>query len=110
MSSPETEKGSKWLGIAAAVILSPASLLTAWSSFQASQWSRAQALAGNAVVAELPASYRRKPAHYSKKRERRLKMLPTTHEMLAHVRSATCMFRPVPFVCRLDSIDNEIGE
>jgi hypothetical protein len=39
--------------VAAAVILALASLLTAWSGFEAAQWSRTQAITGNAVVGKL---------------------------------------------------------
>ena len=48
----------KWVEISAAIILSLASLITAWSTYQASQWTRAQSAAGNQVVATLLESTR----------------------------------------------------
>lgn len=53
MSSTSLSKTTKWLEIAAAIILSVASVLTAWSSYQAAQWSRAMALAGGSVASTL---------------------------------------------------------
>ena len=53
MSSESSGRSSKWLEVAAAVILALASLLTAWSGFEAAQWSRTQAITGNAVVGKL---------------------------------------------------------
>lgn len=53
MSSPASDRNTKLLEITAAIILSLATLLTAWSSFQAAQWTRTQAIRGNAVVAKL---------------------------------------------------------
>jgi hypothetical protein len=48
----------KWLEIAAAIVLAFASLLTAWSSYQASRWGRIQALQGAAVMAKMLESTR----------------------------------------------------
>jgi hypothetical protein len=53
-----TETHVKWLEIAAAIVLAFASLLTAWSSYQASRWARIQALQGAAVTAKLLESTR----------------------------------------------------
>jgi hypothetical protein len=52
------EKHGKWLEIAAAIVLAMASLLTAWSSYQAARWSRVQALQSASVVAKLLESTR----------------------------------------------------
>jgi hypothetical protein len=49
---------SRWLEIAAAIILSLASVITAWSTYQASQWTRTQSATGNQVVASLLESTR----------------------------------------------------
>ncbi|MFN2286022.1 MAG: hypothetical protein ACK2UQ_16535, partial [Anaerolineae bacterium] len=53
MSQQASDRSTKWAEIAAAIILSLASLLTAWSSYQATQWTRAQASNANAVIATL---------------------------------------------------------
>jgi hypothetical protein len=53
MSDQAPDKPTKWAEIAAAIILSLASLLTAWSSFEATQWTRSQAANANAVIATL---------------------------------------------------------
>ena len=58
-----TEEGSKGfrglrIEIVAAAILAIAGLLTAWSSYEASQWTRHQAVTGNRVVATLLESSR----------------------------------------------------
>ena len=53
MSDQAPDKPTKWAEIAAAIILSLASLLTAWSSFQATQWTRTQTANANAVIATL---------------------------------------------------------
>jgi len=53
MSDPSSGASTKWAEIAAAIILSLASLLTAWSSFQATQWTRTQTANANAVIAKL---------------------------------------------------------
>ncbi len=53
MSTPSSDRPSKWVEIAAAVILSLASLLTAWSSYQATGWSRTMAISGGLVAARL---------------------------------------------------------
>ena len=53
MSTESSEMSHKWLEVAAAIILSLASLLTAWSSYQATAWSRTMALASGGVAAKL---------------------------------------------------------
>lgn len=53
MSDQAPDKPTKWAEIAAAIILSLASLLTAWSSFEATQWTRTQAANANAVIGTL---------------------------------------------------------
>ena len=53
MSSESSGRSSKWLEVAAAIILSLASLLTAWSSYEATAWSRAMAVAGGSVAGTL---------------------------------------------------------
>lgn len=53
MSTQSSDASTNWLEIVAAIVLSLASVLTAWSSFQAAQWSRTQAITGNAVIATL---------------------------------------------------------
>ena len=53
MSAQTPDKTSKRLEIAAAIILSLASLLTAWSTYQAAQWSRTQATRSNGAVTKL---------------------------------------------------------
>lgn len=58
MPDQSSEISSKWLEITAAIILSVASVLTAWSSYEAAQWGRTQAVTGNAVVAKLLESTR----------------------------------------------------
>jgi len=58
MSTDSSDKSLKWMDVAAAIILSLASVLTAWSSYQAAQWGRTQAITGNAVVAKLLESTR----------------------------------------------------
>lgn len=58
MSTDSSDKSSKWMEVAAAIILSLASVLTAWSSYQAAQWGRTQAITGNVVVAKLLESTR----------------------------------------------------
>ncbi len=44
---------ARWLEIIAAITLALASLVAAWSTYQAAQWGRTQAIRGNAVVALL---------------------------------------------------------
>ena len=58
MSAESSDRSSRRLEVAAAIILSLASVLTAWSSYEAAQWSRIQAITGNAVVAKLLESTR----------------------------------------------------
>lgn len=53
MSAQTPDSSLRWLEIAAAIILSIASLLTAWSSYQAAQWSRTQATRSNGAVTKL---------------------------------------------------------
>lgn len=53
MSTDTSDNSAKWLEIAAAIILSLASLLTAWSSYQAAQWSRTQSIRSNGSVAKM---------------------------------------------------------
>lgn len=50
MADRTSDPSAKRLEIAAAVILSPASLLTAWSSYQAAQWSRTQAIRAGGLL------------------------------------------------------------
>lgn len=58
VGNPAPAAKRKWLDIAAAIILSVASLITAWSTYQASQWTRTQSALGNQVVASLLESTR----------------------------------------------------
>lgn len=53
MSAQVPDSSAKWLEVAAAIILSVASLLTAWSSYQAAQWSRTQAIRSNGSVTKM---------------------------------------------------------
>ncbi len=53
MSTESSKRSSTWLEVAAAIILSLASLITAWSSYQAHEWSRTMALASGGVAAKL---------------------------------------------------------
>lgn len=53
MSHQTSDNTAKWLEIAAAIILSLASLLTAWSTYQAAQWSRTQSIKSNGSVAKM---------------------------------------------------------
>jgi hypothetical protein len=53
MSTDTSDNSAKWLEIAAAIILSLASLLTAWSSYQAAQWSRTQSIRSNGSVTKM---------------------------------------------------------
>lgn len=56
-SSPASAK-RKWIEIAAAIILAVASLVTAWSTYQASQWTRTQSATAAQVTALLLESTR----------------------------------------------------
>ena len=53
MATESSARHTKWLEVAAAVILSLASLLTAWSSYQANAWSRTISLTSGRVSATL---------------------------------------------------------
>lgn len=53
MSHQTSDNTAKWLEIAAAIILSLASLLTAWSTYQAAQWSRTQSVKSNGAVTKM---------------------------------------------------------
>lgn len=53
MVARTSDAATKRLDVAAAVILSLASLLTAWSSYQAAQWSRTQGIKSNGSVRAL---------------------------------------------------------
>lgn len=53
MTTQAPDSSAKWLEIIAAIILSLASLLTAWSSYQAAQWSRTQAIRSNGAVTKM---------------------------------------------------------
>ena len=53
MSSESSGRSSKWFEVVAALILALASLLTAWSSYEATAWSRAMAVAGGSVAGTL---------------------------------------------------------
>ncbi len=53
MTEQTSDKATKRLEIIAAVILSLASLLTAWSSYQAAQWSRTQSIMSNRSVTRM---------------------------------------------------------
>lgn len=53
MPTQTPDSSARWLEIIAAIILALASLLTAWSSYQAAQWSRAQGTTSNGSVRTL---------------------------------------------------------
>lgn len=53
MSTQTPHASARWLEITAAIILSLASLLTAWSSYQAAQWSRTQGTKSNGSVQKM---------------------------------------------------------
>lgn len=57
-SSETPDRQSPWLEIVAAVVLSIASLMTTWSTYQAAQWSRDQAAAASAAIEVLLESAR----------------------------------------------------
>ncbi|HHX42948.1 MAG TPA: hypothetical protein GX714_03030 [Chloroflexi bacterium] len=57
-SAAPPERQSPWLEIVAAVVLSIASLMTTWSTYQAAQWSRDQIAAGSAATVVLLESAR----------------------------------------------------
>lgn len=56
--APAASARRKWIEIAAAIILAVASLVTAWSTYQASQWTRTQSAAAAQVTAALLESTR----------------------------------------------------
>jgi len=53
MTEQISDQAARRLEIIAAIILSLASLLTAWSSYQAAQWSRTQSIKSNASVTRM---------------------------------------------------------
>lgn len=53
MSTQTSDSSTQWLEIMAAIILALASLLTAWSSYQATQWSRTQSIRSNSAVTKM---------------------------------------------------------
>lgn len=53
MTDPTSDISARRLEILAAIILSLASLLTAWSSYQAAQWSRSQGIKSNGSVTKM---------------------------------------------------------
>jgi hypothetical protein len=58
MTPESPDRSVKLLEIFAAIILSLGSLLTAWSSYQAAQWSRIQAIRGNGALTRMVESSR----------------------------------------------------
>lgn len=57
-SAETPDRQSPWLEIVAAVVLSIASLMTTWSTYQATQWARDQAAAASEAIAVLLESSR----------------------------------------------------
>ncbi|QLQ06653.1 MAG: hypothetical protein HZY76_11790 [Anaerolineae bacterium] len=53
MTAHTSDTSTRRLEIIAAIILSLASLLTAWSSYQAAQWSRTQSIKSNSAVTRM---------------------------------------------------------